>query len=761
MKSTRRRGATLGLVAVVVLVIIILGIGFYILSQVLGGGREVANATDAGVLTVARKALSPTLINISLTGDTAGNPTDDFIGCDPNNTGTTDNTHRKISMLTVNRMIAQACLVACNAQEISTTEASTNALSVATAARASAQALKNAVNSSLDPTGPGLGQEFNNVAGSNNTKMFEGNPVTVAVGGLTSAFLRPGLSTNVYLTPNLVSAVQVSIPSSLLSITHHPNALNHDSGGTENYIAGYINFAIPAGPGTTVNLSGVPVFPRQKPHLVDIGEFVTSANPPFTGGDYLPPNAFRAGTSTQVANSGAFGGAVACALVGALDQDFVASIPRGYLRIKNGPDAIINNPNVVTNGVVDANTDVFNNELWPPSGAGVSNNNLYALGTGQNNLVRQWAAYNELDGMDGNMDYVLGSGNTITKFGYTYDFSSGPPVGPNTPGFKQTTTSLTEVADIGAINSTGFGCHNVTQADVRAISDVGTGSGNCNLYTVWGAGCGGVSSNQSRLARAIAMDTGASVASGAMNSTGFTAVEVQKADLLYGRQAGTECSDPVDPAGKSGMKRFSTGACIPYIPGNSSYPVNFGQPDSPLAYINQIGDPNVANSCASNLVDKIHHRMRQVDPRISRAQIMTALGTPSLPLGLGKTLLLYVPNPTSPSPGVAMIDGDATGPADYFNLTMPNDGRTSTVISHCENTYHLEDTIVNSKKSNGCPIGDAGFHEAPFTQGPIEGNPLMAADRVFFKPASGFRNLLGDVEFENEANGSGTFCKPN
>lgn len=55
----RKKGATLGLVAVCVFVVIVLGVGFFILSKIIGGEREVANATDAGVLTVAAKRYPP------------------------------------------------------------------------------------------------------------------------------------------------------------------------------------------------------------------------------------------------------------------------------------------------------------------------------------------------------------------------------------------------------------------------------------------------------------------------------------------------------------------------------------------------------------------------------------------------------------------------------------------------------------------------------------------------------------------------------
>ncbi len=57
MQLKRRRGATLGFVAIIVLVLIMLGHRlFHSLQNSWGGGREVANSVDAGTLNVAKHA---------------------------------------------------------------------------------------------------------------------------------------------------------------------------------------------------------------------------------------------------------------------------------------------------------------------------------------------------------------------------------------------------------------------------------------------------------------------------------------------------------------------------------------------------------------------------------------------------------------------------------------------------------------------------------------------------------------------------------
>jgi hypothetical protein len=650
-------------------------------------------------------------------------------------------------MLSVNRCVAQAVLVALNAQDINTATASTHARNVADAAKAVATQLRNLIQGAGSPL-PG---QFTQVAHSNNTKMFQGNKVQLT--GLQSTFMRAGLSTNVFFTGPLEAAVPVSLPSNVKSNFHYPNALKKQ--GNDQYMAGYINFAIPAGSGTTVNIAGIPIFPKQKPHLVDIGEFngaVANAGGnggPFNGGDYLPPNAFRADTRTLEQNSSTFGGAVACALVGTVSEefDFVASIPRGYVRIKNGPDATSANSGIVSNPVVDSQTDVFNNELWPPSSAAVTNNNVYALASDAG-YVNDWAAYNAQDQADnGALD---GSYNNP----YTGTGPQQPPL-PNTAGAPADASDDPNSVGFGVI--TGTGTRDATEADVRGITNVTNG---CDWETVWSnPGCGGSTpganppdTEVSNLARAMSDDKLQNPPTNPPTSNGYTAVEVQKHDLLSRRYGGGRCSSVV-PVGQSGMKRFDPTGCY----ATSSSQVTFGAPGSPLQYIQQIG---VGAGCANTIIDKIWDRMRQVDPSISRTTVETALA--SQPLELGETLYLY-----SPGPGQCLMQGGT--PADYFNSTIQADGASSSSVSNCEHTYNIANTIVNANQGRGTNNfpdrpntcgghGDANFHQAPYTSGSTY---IPAADRAIWTPASGWRNLLGDIQFQNEANGAGTFCKPN
>jgi hypothetical protein len=724
MKLKRRRGATLGLVAVCVLVIIVLGIGFFILSQILGGGREIANATDAGVLTVARNALSPANINTNLTGDSDANPVNDFIPFDTAYSGL-GQANGKIDMLGINRVVAQAVMVALNAQEINTGAATGHAQSVASAAQNVARNLRTLLDNNAYLRG-----QFTNVASANNTKMFQGNKATLT-GAIVSGYMRPNFSTNVYWTQATQNALGVGLPSMLKNT--QSGALTHNN---DQYMAGYVNFPIPVG-GGTVNIAGVPVFPQQKPHLVDIGEFDPSSAADPIGTDYLPPNAFRTNTRTQENNSGNLGGAVACAIVGALDKDYPAQMPRGYVRIINGQPQ---NGGNVNNPVVDGTNDVFNNELWPPNGGGVdvANNGVFALNNnpGGQQLMSDWATFNTTPPPP---PPAAPQATTTTTTTTTTTGPTSPPLPSQNPGLY---------ADIKVI--TGSGYRDVTDADVQGITGI---ADDCDAIDGWDrrSACAfpnddGTSPGGGDVVHAIQAWTGANNVTGAA-PTGFTAVENQKAQLLTNRRGGGRCASVV-PVAPSGMKVFNPNGCY----ATPASPIDFGVTGSPLEYLNQISQGNPG--CSNNVLTLITKRMQQADPSVDINMVRTALSTQQL--RMGETLFLY-----SPGPGAA-VQLDSAPPGAYFNPNLGNDGNNSAVEVSCENQYNIANTMVNANKGAGpgtCGShGDAGFHQAPFTQGP---GLLRAADRAIFTPASGWRNLLGDVNFENEAKDSGTFCKPN
>jgi hypothetical protein len=713
MKFNRRRGATLGLVAVCVFVIIVLAVGFFILAKIIGGEREVANATDAGVLIVARNAMSPTIVGVDFSS--IGPNARDFIGLDETVTGLGTNGGRA-SMQNVNRVIAQSVLVALNAQHLDTAEAAANATTVANTAKQIATQLRNKLYNSNT-----LNSHFTGVAQSNNTKMWQGNKVNL-VGNIESAFMRPGYSTNVFVHSN--TNTPVSPPSNL---TNQNGGAVTSPTDSSPYMAGYVSWSVPVGNGQSINIAGVPIFPQTQPHLVDQGEFEGALTDPVAGG-YLPPNAFKATSEATEGTSGTLGGSLACAIVGVLDKDFAAAIPRGYVRINNGEDANAQNP-PMADPVVDGTNDIFNNELWPPSAISVSNNGSNTVFTRNGADMQAWVDYNA------DTTGTVSQPSTNGMYVVTND----------TAGFRAATVD--DLAD------------NTNHSDITSTPGA-TGRSDCDTHTGWDQpeclfSPSGLVPGSMPYGAANAYGRYNVTAPAGSNTDGYTNIEYMKADLLRQRANGARCATVTPPPLPSGMKKFNVNGC--YNTSSSNPSPAFGAVDTPKAYLDQISDGG-ANACATSIVQIIADRMTQVDYTITKSQVEAALNNSSMQLGMGESFVLYCPGP-----GMVTMTPIAAGT--YFNPAPPNltdnDGRTSTQVIPCENTYRIDTTIINSNKGAGsgpvCGIGDASYHEAPF----VQDSPITAVDRAVWTPASGFNNLLGDLKFENTALNGGSFCKPN
>ncbi|MBZ0189948.1 MAG: hypothetical protein K8F91_27130, partial [Candidatus Obscuribacterales bacterium] len=470
-------------------------------------------------------------------------------------------------------------------------------------------------------------------------------------------------------------------------------------------------------------IAGVPIFPQTQPHLVDIGQFDAATTDPIAGA-YLPPNAFRANSQALEGSSGNLGSTAACAIVGALDSDFPVSMPRGYVRIINGEDANAQNT-PITNPVINGTNDIFNTELWPPSKLMVSNVGGNTVYTRDQAFLGKVKLFNDSD------PSVPVAPTTLED---VYQVTSSAPY------FVAVDRSATGPLFTAAVGGSGPG---VTAAPSE-----------CDTDTIWtDSVCNADPSglNPGSMPHSASAAYGKGVVTGGAPANGYTNIEYMKASLLNQRANGAKCATVNPPAQPSGMKKFVVTGCY-NTPNND---MNFGQVGSPIDYIDQISDGGT-NACATDIVQFIADRMSQVDHTIDVNRVRGALATN---LALGQTMALY-----SPGPGQLVMN--PISPGQYFQTPTTagpgmNDGKNSAQVVPCENTYSISDTIINSKAGGGsgvtCATGDAGYHDRPFTSS----DPITAIDRCTWTPASGWRNLLGDIKFENTAQNGGTFCKPN
>ncbi|MBS1954304.1 MAG: hypothetical protein JST89_08960 [Cyanobacteria bacterium SZAS-4] len=340
MRQRRRTGATLGLVAICILVIAVLGVGAYFIVKLMGGGREVANATDAGVLNVAKHAIRDARVATPAGYEDCEYP----LGCG------------YINLLTYNRCVARAIMVASNAA----------AMTGSGPYKANAQKAL----ADLDSAGRLLAQQivdtnkyFNQV--SNSTRMASLVGVKDS-GPCVTAFMKPNGSTNVFFSAGQLD--NFSVPLSTGSVT--PKNASNYAVGAQTYMAGYAPIQLL---GQTIY--GVPVFPQQNPHLVSYLDF-NSAKATFGS---APPNAVQLGSSTKEMRTELIMGALACAIVGATEAggagaggstvgtsllgsgfQFPAAASYGYLEFGNYP------ANAAPPGYEpsDYSNNIFNHELF-------------------------------------------------------------------------------------------------------------------------------------------------------------------------------------------------------------------------------------------------------------------------------------------------------------------------------------------------------------------------------------------------------------
>ena len=579
--------------------------------------------------------------------------------------------------------------------------------------------------------------------------------------------------------------------------------------------------------GGSVVLAGVPVFPNTKPHLVDIGQFNSdlTKNATFAADPNVPPNAFQTNARATEAKSGNLASSVACAVVGVLTNDYKASLPRGFVRISNGPDA------VATNGsfgvpISDGTNDIFNNQLF--NGSGITTNGGSGVFTTTPSYLNDWAQFNSRSGAYDNSNSNTSNQAVMTAAGLTgaawvaYNVNSAGtayPAGAFVP-LADLPTSPANLQDMAANPANydagegglraGSNCAS-PYATLAQLESIGGGNFNCQ-YTMYDdtltGPCAAVTNIQQwqNNYSCTGLTTGGLVATSGANQ-GVTNVEYMKAELLAkinGRLGGSFCSDVSIPTAQpSGVKYFSKG--VPGTPGSAvafdpasggaSPVVNFETVGSPLQYLSQISgaplgstNPGICGAGSStSILEQITARMQQVESSVTLAQVKTALGSQQLHLKGGSfstdngTLYLYV-DPTSHN--VQMAHNLPAGWSDTTvgNSNFPDGNAPSVGSGECTETYPLNGWVVDTTAGlSGTGKGDAHYHAEPFTQ-PGPGSSLGAgtytqpeyansadnggSSSINGQDAAIFKPSSGSQnnlgELRFQENTQGTtFCKPN
>jgi len=314
--NNRRRGAALGLSAVLAFFLLALLLGLFWLSMYMGGEREAKTAGDAGALNVGKQ--TGTLQVPLESNDEIAN----FI--DVSNKG-------QISLTNINRVWAKALLVAINGAQMqadgSIGSAQSNVQSMQSAADSVSQRLAQQLS---DPSN--LTKFYLQYADQNSTRMLgNGSSVQVDDGMMmnwTTSFLDSPLNGNPKYESNVFVDLGSQLPPGFDSSQIPTVTPKKDTSHT--YLAGYSPYNV-----MNLNFWQVPFRYGERPHLVAKSEFEQFNDPnKFTPTGWTPnavPDAFA--TLGGTTNNRQYGLLAAAWVQANPQKTWQAAMPNGYVRI--------------------------------------------------------------------------------------------------------------------------------------------------------------------------------------------------------------------------------------------------------------------------------------------------------------------------------------------------------------------------------------------------------------------------------------------
>jgi len=741
MTGHRRKGATLGLVAICVLVVIVIGTAVFFLIKMLGGGREIANATDAGALNVAKHIIRDARVNTPTQFQDCEYP----LGCG------------YINLLTYNRCVAKAIMIAGNAANMT--------------GPGTYKANANAMIDQLEAMGTELAGK---IKSSNNYFNDVNNTVRMASFlGISNntpceiAYMKPAGPTNIFFNgQQLANGVTVPVSTSTVG---PKNQSSYVAAGTgQGYMAGYAPIDVL---GRT--LYGVPVFPQQNPHLVSFFDFSSSGK---TFGS-APPNAVKLGSNATEMKTQMLTGAIACAIVGAVENgspgsggssvgksllgsgfQFPAAASYGYIELGNFP------ANQTPPGYEpdDYSDNIFNNELRSPIFAAYGDkqathqSDYVAFGV-DGAAVSQWIAYAQ---------------GQASKWNQQDQTNPGQPHVADPPGLMLPGTVY--VGPYNADLKPGIdSAHPPNEKQINWLASMVTSKpGLCyeqlNLDSgLMGACVGALPAMQQTYEHHIPNLRN-------QGSQFFSQADWAKATLLVdfegknpknmdrdGKPAYNNSStiNLTSGAPASGLGVYPAALVQGKVPTN---PPNMPTPDYPLPLeapgtIKQLINAVQSPGCAAETIAAIANRCKQIQPKTSDADVSALLDT-QLPMAppnsptWANARKLYIYLPGGDLSAKLQIDA---GPPPKLTGNPPDGccGYPNTNNACYTNTYYLDGSIVDS-------TNDQKVHMRPYLEiDPV--SPLKCIDHADWQPGSGADNNFGRMTFTEIGLGTTTFTHIN
>ncbi len=749
----RRKGSTLGLVAICVLVIIVIGIAVYFLTKIMSGGREVANTTDAGTLNTAKQ-----MLKISVPPETS--PYDFTSYVYPPGAG-------GITLLTYNRAIAAALLISINADKIGGT------------APAKAAAVAAEVNKMGDKLTAALTQSSTFSDLQNNTRMWGNNGVSGTVAD--AAWMKsqdPG-ATNVYFNTNSLDGFSIPISATKLS------PLNQAPGGVQSpgkYMAGYRPINLPTGQ----VLYGTPVMPQQAPHLVSYGDFKANQNKFGSA----PPNAVHVDARSKEAKTAIFGGAVACAIAGAIDKggtngplgngfEFAAALPTSYIEFLNwranpvppgyDPNAL-NGDNIFNEEIGGGPGGIYSTWIAADTTDVQTTQNVAfmsnANGPGSQSLLAAWSNWAANGGNPPQGTIYAGPKSADLKPGYT---AANPP--PNG------SVAFNTLKTIYALN----------QASSNHIQDCGAQIASPPNYGLVGPCVTGFGAMQATFQRTVP------VTGNKNDSQNFSQVDWAKATVIVafqgkGGAGGFQTKNPVgggitsqtanhndgdlngqsinngvnvnimntDDSGLGAYRDYGlAGRRISNPPVSMPVPnQGYTLPLEGVGTILQLMQQTMGPDCLAATKHDILIRCQQIQPSTKQPDVDALLNT-QFPMAeffsspntkasdqTANKLYIYLPN-NDLSQKLTIDKGPPTGAS--ATIVDP-DGKQPDFSDACMNVkYDIQGNLVDTQ-DQGASQGDEYVHQAPYVKMDPE-TGMTATDHALWWPGSGALRTLGRLTF--------------
>lgn len=695
----RRQGATLALVVAITLVIALLGLAFFFLIKILGGSRELQHAVDAGNLNVAKQSLRRPFLNIFNTSNSPDLVDPYLTIAKTNFAAAKDPAVGELDLLVYNRAVGQAMLVSINAISDNYGFGPPNPQGIA-----NAKTLINVLSHPSEGIGFQLAKKlkadqqqdvsFSSIASITPMKMLNPGGANASPESQRKdvAFMARNFATNLGVAGNVIPSEFSGISPSFL-----PGNTVSKNGTT--YIRGYSLINVPGVTDSTYPLMGVPLRPRERPHLVALTEFQDLKDSPLPGGGQqpvdtrVPPNAFRSAGSSAEIKSGLRTEANSCAIVGsvAIEGEFQASIPCGYIVVANGNGSTPNgSPGPVT---VDNDAGGLSDEAY----TGASNDIFTDL------LMNQQVFVMPNGAMDTNV-------NDITNIQQFKQDNPGQPLPQGLVDALDGPAPKQSAADGIQPGQTPVGCDNYNSTPTAPNANPTCFNNLGNMATTYG----------------FSLPNGG-------NGTqigGLMAIEKYKAQVINPRPGG----GPAIVSGVNnkctGLKSFTLGG----IP--SSAPIQFGQPGTVKNLLDRFRSYPPTAQAANLIYNQLKTKMFQIRPESSQADIDGVLAN-SLPMGAIRYIWM------DPNTRQWKFTDQSALPS-YINPTAINPDGTETLAT----TGWLQGNrnFVNIEGEQGYPSPWDCFG------GPED----QTKSEALWRRSSGYNCLQGILRFMNCANGGST-----